>query len=498
MRVNIFKINIDSLKEFKQKLSDVRLSSVFNKDMNGWNAELFFSNNPDEIEVPWLKYFKDDIETEHIRNRMYFGVFIWSNLENCFAVTYGKSHHYAKTFCELGFGLNLATKIADSKDIRQKSARKFGGSNIRSINSYQKETLLDLNVNESVDYLSAKISEDKVKQFSKQAKFADSLQITKDINWLDFGEFLNHIVNCLIETPKFDLPKRNQIKDEKEIEKLNIELKQLLDRNHINVNISEDSYSIIGVDFNFSSTDKYELYFKKGSKNDSQQLDSLDLPAIIKFAKQNEADLFDIKIKFYTDTKSTYSKDFKTIIDYTHPTENIILQDGKWFEFNEEYVNQLNTFVDMIKINTTNEMPEIDKIIESDFSKLLSNQHGYNLYDKTFASTQKHLFEPWDLEKDETVYAVKFGYPQKLSYVFDQAINTLTLLTNKVKTEKGLIYENFKIKKFCIWLCISRKTKLSSLSSVKSLIFKQKAVEWHKICKNLNIDSEIKISYIIE
>lgn len=498
MKMNIFKINLESLDGFKNKLLDVNMSSVFTKNMNGWTTELFFSNNPDEIELPWLKYFKDEIETEHIRNKMYFGVFLWSNLENCFAVTYGKSHHYAKTFCEPGFGLNLATKIADSKDIRQKSARKFGGRNTRAINSYQRETLLDLNVNESVDYLSAKISDDKVKQFSKQAKFGDSLLITKDINWLDFGEFLNHIVNCLTETSKFDLPKVNQIKDEEIIGNLNKELKLLLDNDDLSVNISEDTYSIIGVDFNFSNADKYELYFRRGFKRNSQQLNSLDLPAIIKFAKLNDADLFDIKIKFYTDTRSTYSKDFKNIIDYSHPTEKIILQDGKWFEFNEEYVNQLNTFVDMIKINTTNEMPEIDKIIESDFSKLLSNQHGYNLYDKTFVSTQKHLFEPWDLEKDETVYAVKFGSSQKLSYVFDQAINTLTLLTNKVKTEKGLIYENFKIKKFCVWLGISRKSKINSLSSVKSLIFKQKAVEWHRVCKNLNIGSEIKISYIIE
>ncbi len=498
MKANIFKINLESLDGFKNKLLDVKMSSVFTKNMNGWKTEFFFSNNPDEIELPWLKYFKDDIKTQHIRNKMYFGVFIWSNLENCFAVTYGKSHHYAKAFCELGFGLNLATKIADSKDIRQKSARRFGGSNTRSINSYQRKTLLDISVSESVDYLSAKISEDKVKQFSKQAKFGDSLLITKDINWLDFGELLNHIVECLTETSKFDLPKVNHIKDEEIIEKLHNELKLLLDSDDLSVNISEDTYSIIGVDFNFSNADKYQLSFKGGCKSNSQQIDSLDLPSIINFAKLNDVDLFDIKIDFYTETRPTYRKDFKTIIEYLHPTEKIILQDGKWFEFNEEYVNQLNTFVDMIQINPNNEMAEIKKMVESDFSKLLSNQHGYNLYDKTFASTQKHLFEAWDLEKDETVYAVKFGSVQKLSYVFDQAINTLNLLTNKVKTEKGLFYENFKIKKFCIWLGISRKTKLNNLSSVKSLIFKQKAVEWHKICKNLSIDSEIKISYIIE
>ena len=496
MKLNIFKINIDKLSDFKEKLLEAGNSLLFEKNNSEWRSEMFFSENPEDIEIPWLKYFKDDITRDNIRNKMYYGVFIWSNLDNCFAVTYGKSHYFAKMFCETGFGLNLATRIADHNDIRQKSVRKFGGRNTKAINSYQKETLLDLNVNESVDYINAKIVDDLVKNFSKQAKFGDSLLITKDISWDDFGIFLNNIVHCLSERPRFELPKVKQVKDDIQIQHLLDELKSFLLHNDNSISLAEDSYSMIGVDFNFNNADKYELYFKKSYNQNSMFVESLELKNIVEFVKSSGADIFEMKIKFISDNRTTYSKEFKNIIDYTHPKENIMFKDGVWYTFNEEFVSQLNDFVNKIQISKIDEFQEIDKIKEDAFNKLLAEKYNYINFDKNLSYIDGHAFEAWDLVKDGTAYAVKFGSAQKLSYVFDQAKNTINMLTNKVLTNKGFIYENIKINKYCVWLGFERNTKLETLSSVESLIFKQKAVEWFRACNNLGIKSEIKISYI--
>ena len=79
MKLNIFKIGVTSLGDFKAKLLEVGHSSLFVKNIGKWNTEMFFSENPEDIEIPWLKYFKDDIEAENVKNKMYYGVFIWFN-----------------------------------------------------------------------------------------------------------------------------------------------------------------------------------------------------------------------------------------------------------------------------------------------------------------------------------------------------------------------------------------------------------------------------------
>ena len=499
MKMNIFKINLESLDGFKNKLLDVNMSSVFTKNMNGWKTELFFSKEPEDIEIPWLNYFKEDINNESYRNKMYYGAFIWTNLEDCFVITYGKSHHYAKPFCETGFGLNLAMRIADQNDIRQKSVKKFGGKNTRSINSYQRKTFLDLSVNESVDYLNAKITDDKVKFFAKQAKFGDSFQITKDISWGGFSELLNSVVKCLQQDVKFNLPKVTEIKDTDTVDILFNELKSALLMEDKHVDVAESTYSIVGVDFNFNTPDKYELYFSKGLQKESQDVNYLDLSTVIQFANDNNADVFDVKIKFITDNRPSHSKDLKNIIDYTHPDKKIILQDGKWYQLNEEFMNQLNEFIDKISMVVDSEYPEIDKCSEDYFNKLLSEKNQFELFDKKFSYVGGHKLEAWDLKKNKCVYAVKFGAPQHLSYVFDQAMNTIRLLTNKVSTdiaEGKLNFEKIEFDTYCIWLGLDRATKINKLSDVESLIFKQKAVEWHRVCQNLDKKSKIIVSYI--
>jgi hypothetical protein len=100
--------------------------------------------------------------------------------------------------------------------------------------------------------------------------------------------------------------------------------------------------------------------------------------------------------------------------------------------------------------------------------------------------------EAWDLQKDETVYAVKIGTPQKLGYVCDQSINTLELIKKKVNVKK--LDTNFK--NYCIWIVLDRAEKINKISEIKSIIFKQKVESWARRCFEFGITPKIKISYI--
>jgi hypothetical protein len=96
------------------------------------------------------------------------------------------------------------------------------------------------------------------------------------------------------------------------------------------------------------------------------------------------------------------------------------------------------------------------------------------------------------LKKDNTVYAVKFGTPQKLGYVCDQSINTLELINKKANIKKL----DTSFKSYCIWVRLDRAEKITKLSDIKSIIFKQKIESWARKCSEYGITPKIKVSYL--
>jgi hypothetical protein len=105
--------------------------------------------------------------------------------------------------------------------------------------------------------------------------------------------------------------------------------------------------------------------------------------------------------------------------------ENVMLTQGRWVRFNEDYIDQLNTYVDGIAMEETESQFQQLSGAEDVFNK--SNEigaRGYEDADKDFSkikTSASTLVEAWDLHKGGTVYAVKFGTAQKVGYVCDQA-----------------------------------------------------------------------------
>ena len=53
----------------------------------------------------------------------------------------------------------------------------------------------------------------------------------------------------------------------------------------------------------------------------------------------------------------TYSQSLKESLDYIVDGENVMLSQGRWLRFNEDYVDQLNAFVDGITVEPTEPGP---------------------------------------------------------------------------------------------------------------------------------------------
>jgi hypothetical protein len=162
--------------------------------------------------------------------------------------------------------------------------------------------------------------------------------------------------------------------------------------------------------------------------------------------------------------------------------------------FNQDYNDQLDDYIDGIELETVeSDLAEINPMSESDFNKSLESR-GYSNADKDFSKIKipkTTLVEAWDLQKDDTVYAVKFGTPQKVGYVCDQSTNTLELFNKKSNIKKlGISF-----KSYCLWIGLDRDTKITKLSEIKSIIFKQKIESWARKCWEYGIEPKIKILF---
>lgn len=171
-----------------------------------------------------------------------------------------------------------------------------------------------------------------------------------------------------------------------------------------------------------------------------------------------------------------------------------MLAQGKWLRFNEDYIDQLNTYVDGIDIEDTEPEFEAVSTIEGDFNDSGEVKGlGYAKADKDFSKIRTRiptLIEAWDLRKDATVFAVKFGTAQELSYVCDQAIAVLEVIRNNANVKQ--LDPGWRA--YCLWLGFKLVKVPVRISESKSIILKQKIEAWARRCRELGIEPRLKFS----
>lgn len=494
MKVNIFKIPKDKVKDLKDKLKSVGLESINGKVQKTWNTEFFFSLDVDPVVPTWIETYLDFFPSALPSNRIYSACYFWENAENCFALSYGKSHFYLRQFCDHDFGTYIAKRIANEKDVRQKSSKKFAGKKKKEIKSYTKNSRLDIESGESVDYLQASIIANQRVNFGKAGKFGSSVLLSPAIKKEELPDLFDNLLAASLLSEQFPLPRTTIINNTVEAAKYeDILLTEILTQSDSS-DFTENSHDLVGVDFIFSGNEKYRFSHKG---KESELFEDLSLEKLNEYITKHSIprnEIFAIKVVIEKEDARPYTRYVKESLDYIVDDANIILSQGNWMSFNEDYLLQLDEYIDVIEIEPTEGvLVDLEHKVEGELNKFFVS-HGYANADKDFSKIKVEsgvAVEAWDLEKGDTVYAVKIGTLQKVGYVCDQANNTLELI--KKKSNLRTLSSTFKV--YCLWIVLERKTRISKLSELKSIIFKQKIESWARKCSEYGIIPKVKISY---
>lgn len=508
-KYNIYKIDKEKEEELIEKLKSVNLELSKIITVDNYKLSFYFSNEPDNISIWWTSVYSEFLEEDNIPfNKVYFATLIISNNECCYAISLGKSHFYLRNFCDPDFGLDLAERIVDKNNLKIKNSRYFASKKSKVIASYIDNSEIDVDSGESMQYIKAATIDSDT--WGQTVNFGTSVSFNLKITPLELPKFIEKINLTLDEEAKFSLPREQKIKDKDIIEKLDKELVQAILNENNTAAVQNQQMNVCGVEFIFSDNFKYEIYLKGERKKFAIDGD-ITISKLKEFIEKKKINLYDdinnIKVKVYNETNKGYTKKIKYFLDYVD-NDRYCLLNGDWYKFNQSYIEYIYEEVNSIEVNIDKENNFYKHLYEkyltdNGYSKNVMYGEKYfniSMEDKGYINMDRDLsgvsvgnfkVEKADLYKNNTLYFVKIGKPQKLGYVIDQSMATLNLLkNNEIEKDK-------RIDTLCLWIILDRAKAIDNISEINSIIFLMKLVEWKKEVINAGYKCMIKLGYCL-
>lgn len=496
-KYNIYKVRNNSVEELLEKLSAIGLRETYNHEHENYRFQFFFSDEPDLVDIWWVNEYRDFIGTgeEIPQNCLYFATLVISNESSVYAISLGKSHFYLNSFCDTDFGLNIAERILNSDELKVKHSKYYKSNKKKSITSFGSGNEMTYDAGESMHFLKGETIDEST--WGKSVSFGHSIHLKIDKNPLELVEIIEVIENTLQQEPIIRIPKVEIVTDEVRINLLDEKLSNaIIATNDPQLNIEQ--FTVSGVNFIFTDDYVYKLYRKLHSRN-KLLLNNFDVSEILDFIQQNgvqlPAEINDLKISIEREEGRNFSKPLKYYLDFIDDEERHCLIDGNWYQFNQSYIEYLRDEVDNIDFEYNSGFDIDRNVIEREFNIERSQNDGYIDYDTDLISIDgKYRVEKMDLYKDNSLFFVKKGKPQKLTYTIDQAITTIKILqqTPEIIEIDGVVTE---IKNIVIWFILDRRTNINKLSDINSIILHIKLTEWRKLTLEAGYTPQININY---
>jgi hypothetical protein len=178
------------------------------------------------------------------------------------------------------------------------------------------------------------------------------------------------------------------------------------------------------------------------------------------------------------------------MIDFHVEEERICLIDGKWYRYNQSFVNFLRREADSIAVERGR-----DKSNAKNPDEFIAVQAAAGFIDcrKAIAAIdERSKVNKLDLYKDGTIYFIKFGNIESVNYAVDQAINAARFLQGN-RGQLVLDEQTFDIEKMCLWLVPDNGLAIDKISQIDSLNFLMKISDFKRSVLSAGFRARIRI-----
>lgn len=525
--INLYKIS--NLKELKKKLNDKKFkkkneTKKVEIEKETYLMTLYYHQDEENRALPWKNFAMNFGFTPPDMPSRPNAIILIEKDDTFYGISFGSAFHYIDPYCNREWAFEFAKRIDYSKvnliatTIPQSKLNKQTSTYI-NYNSTQ------INTGEALNKIAAYITQDESEDFNNKIQAGNSIKFKlKKDNLETIAKTISYVEEIIASAEiHHEFPAIKEIKDEKRINELNNvlmeELEKIIDDPSSNNYLDINNYiSYTATTLEIDDFDSFELLFN----SENLVLSDLSIEEIIDFAKTNEINSKDcLNIIIYLNgLDESLKTTLKQLIIFDCVEKNCIYENGKWQEYNEDYVHMLEEEIKTIpaeycpqysfnnedyKNYVSERKSSGDKEFnkrkgynnETTFNEYLRDRHGYEYYDKDLKTDNGYRVELMDLYKDKTAYSVKKGSASSsLAYVIDQCIEGLESIR---KGESGF---NKEIETVCIWLILDRKTEIHDaetnevdLNKMNMIILMNKLVAWKRKMLLWNYKPLIRINY---
>ena len=458
---------------------------------DGCTLEFLISREPDGSDIWWAKTYKDFLEGELPKNIVYSAAFIVYGGNFCYAVALGKTYFVIKNYCDPDFGINMAQRIASDR-VKIKNSKFFKSRRNRVTSNYQSGNRIEFDSGESLDMIRAATVDPAL--WGSEANFGTSVQFSMDIAPDQLPAFAKRIEEVLSQPARMDLPKVVGVRDALMLKDLDAALVQALS--------GADHGKVVLI---ANDNCQYSFYLQ-GAYGNLSDKGGFDKKALQNFFNLQNINLLeqinDVKVRVYDPEGNERSKNFKALIDFHSEDQRVCLIDGKWYRYNQSFVNFLRREADSIAIDRAGAKTAAGESASLDRKKIGSlddfieaqTKAGFADCRKAIAGIdQKFKVNKLDLYKDGTIYFVKFGNIEAVNWAVDQAIGAIRFLQAS-RGQLALDDQTFEIEKICLWLVPEEGRQVDKVSQIDSLNFMMKIADWKRAVLAAGFRPQIRIT----
>ncbi|WP_296789782.1 DUF6119 family protein [uncultured Methanobrevibacter sp.] len=522
---NISKLKSKLIKEgFEKKNNTKKVEIGEGKDKKEYLMEFYYEHGMDLNVVSWHNFAENfDVTPSEVQSNPRAVILIERD-ESYYAISFGTAYHYVEPLSDKQWAFNFAKRLNYDK-INLMATTIPQSKLTKQISSYRNYNETDINVGEALSKITAYMEpDDELIDVGEKLQVGNSLKLKLEKDDLEtVAKTISYIEEVISKADVlWEIPQIVEIKDEKELEKLNAKLKEEIckwsvERQKSNL-LDVNNYVVYSNDFkNIDDFAEFQLkYKKKNSKEKAivENYDDLSMATILKFISSNNIasdDVLDINIIFSNENEKI-QRTLDKIIIYDCIDENCVYEYGKWSRYNQHYIDMVEKEIATIPAKFCPEYrfesDEYDRFItdrngsnnkeynETTFNDYLVKCHDFVNYDKELRRKKGYAVEIMDLYKDGVAYSVKKGSgSQKLSVVVDQSIEGMRFL---IKEDTN--FAN-KIETVCIWLILDRKkdihdeNNVADINELDMLMLKTKLVIWAQQMRLWGYKPVIQINY---
>lgn len=497
--MNIYKLNYDV------DYSEIGYNSISIKEKNGALCELYISERSCAKPPKW-SWIIDEFEEDRtqLQTMSNPGAIVKINIQGeIFLISFGNAHFKINKHVDCHYPLAFLKRV-EIRELKNAGLSNPGSNQYKHIVLMHNETdnfLFSENAVEKVKFDITDVDRDLLNLKGNVIEVGNSIKVNCEKN-------LEDIVNCLEninEIKKMRKEKRKvseyeNIQDKEVVQKLIDRLKN----KEFDVSLRLNEAELYGTYYAFQDDVSIKLKFG----NQEQKLVAWELPNDLVLEQ-----IHNMKIIFEVEGDYKFSDKLMKHIYVEIQEENIVLMNGKWYKYNDDYVEFINSYLDQNPICYLDSWDWIDEMNneETDIKKPYK-EYKYNYYksnndDNLILFDRKKIdnsaFEPCDLYdtlREECIY-VKFGNASsKLSYNVQQSQYILNNYA-KLKKEFSVEGQRYSIKGVTLVFIIEKSSRYSEYNGIiahreiKMAGLKRDIVSWFQLAHSKNIEARVIIGY---